>query len=596
MHTRNQHDESDTSADGASGGSDKQVADLIVERLRAWGTERIYGYAGDGNNPLLGALRRAFRSALAKGHPAVIILPHGVQSEPAPDLGQAHGEVVTAPRWTSGQLVPREEDLSAAVEILESGERIAILAGRGVRGAEDAVLRLADRLGAGVATSLLGKPYVDESHPLAAGTMGHLGTTASAGVLQGCDTLLIIGSNDPWTEFYPPPGQARAVQIDTDPAVIANRYPVEVGLAGDSGTAIDALMSRLRPRGRTPWREEVERLVRSWRDVARERAEIDAMRTGLEAEGDAGAHGLRLLDLYAQIEDAHGCGGSPSRVARRSSPASDRGERRLAQQAREMRRVRCGCLHGRVDRIRNLREVLEIVAAHRLAVPIHAALRGDREPHVGQRLREDADDVMRAVLVADHDRNSDPIEQRRPPGVVDLRQFGVKPFEHTLRDARRLAQPCRRREHENVGGQDALEERGPFVARTHVALHAGLQVMIDHAHGVPGDAVRRQLCDDETRELVRARLGRRRLQRAVEDESSQFISHDRTLGRAAAAANPVVLCEPMRWESAASAPRGNADPRRGARTLRCGARRHRPIQRVHKGIKALALSRCRRAR
>ena len=98
MHTRNQHDESDTSADGASGGSDKQVADLIVERLRAWGTERIYGYAGDGNNPLLGALRRAFRSALAKGHPAVIILPHGVQSEPAPDLGQAHGEVVTAPR------------------------------------------------------------------------------------------------------------------------------------------------------------------------------------------------------------------------------------------------------------------------------------------------------------------------------------------------------------------------------------------------------------------------------------------------------------------------------------------------------------------
>ena len=306
MHTRNQHDESDTSADGASGGSDKQVADLIVERLRAWGTERIYGYAGDGNNPLLGALRRAFRSALAKGHPAVIILPHGVQSEPAPDLGQAHGEVVTAPRWTSGQLVPREEDLSAAVEILESGERIAILAGRGVRGAEDAALRLADHLGAGVATSLLGKPYVDETHPLATGTMGHLGTTASAGVLQGCDTLLIIGSNDPWTEFYPPPGQARAVQIDTDPAVIANRYPVEVGLAGDGGTAIDALMSRLRPRGRTPWREEVERLVRSWRDVARERAEIDAMRTGLEAEGDAGAHGLRLLDLYAQIEDAHG--------------------------------------------------------------------------------------------------------------------------------------------------------------------------------------------------------------------------------------------------------------------------------------------------
>lgn len=383
MRPHNPLDETPTSADGTSHGSDKQVVDLIVERLRAWGTQRIYGYAGDGNNPLLGALRRAgnapefvqakheesaafmavgdakfaggvgvvtstqgpgaihlltglydakldsapvvalvaqqhqsvlgsdyqqeidlphvfhdvaapfvqlvstpeqlpmvldraFRSALAKGHPAVIILPHGVQSEPAPDLGQAHGEVVTAPRWTSGRLMPREEDMDAAAELINAGERIAILAGQGVKQCGDAVLRLADHLGAGVATSLLGKPYIDETHPLATGTMGHLGTTASAGVLQGCDTLLIIGSNDPWTEFYPPPGQARAVQIDTDPAVIANRYPVEVGMASDSGAAIDALLDRLTPRGRTPWRDEVERIVRGSREVARERADVSA--------------------------------------------------------------------------------------------------------------------------------------------------------------------------------------------------------------------------------------------------------------------------------------------------------------------------------
>ncbi len=360
----------------------RQVSDLVVERLLAWGTARIYGYAGDGNNPLLGALRRAgapafitarheesaafmavgeakytgsagvvtstqgpgavhllnglydakldsapvvalvgqqhrstlgsdyqqeidlqtlfhdvaprfvqqvsspaqlpmvldraFRSALTHAQPAVVILPHDIQQASVAGLGQEHGEVVTAPRWTTGRVLPRHEDLAAAVGVLEAGERIAILAGRGVRDAQDEVIRLAEHLGAGIATSLLGKPYVDEAHPLAAGTMGHLGTTASARVLQECDTLLILGSNDPWTEFYPPPGQARAVQVDIDPAMLANRYPVEAGVVGDCAATAEALLDRLRPRGSTPWRAEVERHVRNWHEISRLRAEVAA--------------------------------------------------------------------------------------------------------------------------------------------------------------------------------------------------------------------------------------------------------------------------------------------------------------------------------
>lgn len=360
----------------------RTTVDLIVERLLSWEVARVYGYAGDGNNPLLGALRRAgnspefvsarheegaafmavgeakygdrvgvvtstqgpgavhllnglydakldsvpvvalvaqqhrsmlgsgyqqeidlqnlfadvsspfmqavaapeqlpmvldraFRSALANRRPSVVVLPHDVQQAPAPDLGQAHGEVVTAPRWTSGTTVPRAEDLDRAAEVLGDGEKITILAGRGVGSARAEVIELAERLGAGITTSLLGKPYVDESHPLAAGTMGHLGTPASARLLQECDTLLIIGTNDPWTEFYPPPGQARAVQIDVDPAVIGNRYPVDVGLVGHAAPSIASLLERL-PSPAGGWREEVEEAVRGGREIARRRAEVPA--------------------------------------------------------------------------------------------------------------------------------------------------------------------------------------------------------------------------------------------------------------------------------------------------------------------------------
>lgn len=362
---------------------DETVADLVVDRLVEWDVERVYGYAGDGSNPLLGALRRAdvaprfmrarheesaafmavadakfsggvgvvnstqgpgavhllnglydakldsvpvvalvaqqhtsvlgsdyqqeidlasvfddvagpflqtvasseqmpmvldraFRSALTHNAPVVVIIPHDVQNAPDPDLGQQHGEVVTSPEWTHGVTAPRDDDVARAVEILDAGQRIAILAGRGVVHSERELMELAERLDAGITMSLLGKQYVDESSPLVGGTMGHLGTTASGRILQNCDTLLIVGSNDPWTEFYPAPGQARAVQIDLDPAMLANRYPVEVGLVGDAGPAMRALTERVAQRDRSAWRADVEKWVGQWHEISRERAEVSA--------------------------------------------------------------------------------------------------------------------------------------------------------------------------------------------------------------------------------------------------------------------------------------------------------------------------------
>lgn len=388
------------------------VADAIVDRLSAWGIERLYGYSGDGNNPLLGALNRgtraprfiqarheesaafmavgdakytggvgvvtstqgpgaihllnglydakldsvpvvalvaqqhrsvlgsdyqqevdlqtlfhdvaapfvqlvsspeqiylaldrAFRSALARKQPTVVILPHDVQEADAPELGQEHGHVVTAPLSTRGVPRPLAEDLDAAVDVLAAGERITILAGRGVAHARPEVQRLADHLGAALTTSLLGKPYIDERLPLAAGTMGHLGTDASEFALQECDTLLIVGSNDPWTEFYPAPGQARAVQIDIDAAVIANRYPVEVGLVGDARDTVVALLSRLEPRGSTPWRESVERSVQEWRETARLRSEVAA--PPLNPEFMVREFGARLTPEMRLSSDVGSC-------------------------------------------------------------------------------------------------------------------------------------------------------------------------------------------------------------------------------------------------------------------------------------------------
>ncbi|BDZ44763.1 thiamine pyrophosphate-requiring protein [Naasia aerilata] len=221
-------------------------------------------------------LDRAFRTALATRSPTVVILPHDIQKADAPELEAEHGIVVTAAEFRRPVVTPAAGDLDEAAALLNAGSKVAVLVGQGAKDAQEQVVAVAERLGAGITTSLLGKPYVDETLPFAVGTMGHLGTTASAALLGGCDTLLIVGSNDPWTEFYPQPGQARAVQIDLDGRIIGNRYPIEVGLVGDAATTLTALLERLDERTDRSWRNEVEAEVRRWEEVAETRANVPA--------------------------------------------------------------------------------------------------------------------------------------------------------------------------------------------------------------------------------------------------------------------------------------------------------------------------------
>lgn len=219
---------------------------------------------------------RAFRAALGRRGPAVVVLPHDVQSAEAPDKPHTHGVIPTSATYVAPEVHATADQLQQGADVLSAAERPVLLVGRGAVGAGEVVLQLAEALDAAVVTSLLGKPHVDENHSLVAGTMGHLGTTASADVLAACDCLLIVGSNDPWTEFYPAPGQARAVQIDIDSTAIGNRYPVDVAITSDAETALRSLRALVRPRSREEWKGQIHAAVHGWDRIRQARADIDA--------------------------------------------------------------------------------------------------------------------------------------------------------------------------------------------------------------------------------------------------------------------------------------------------------------------------------
>ncbi|UXA18771.1 thiamine pyrophosphate-requiring protein [Mycobacterium sp. SMC-4] len=354
------------------------VADALVRRLQQWGATRIFGYAGDGINTILGALRRAeepeyvatrheelaafmacghakysgevglclatqgpgaihllaglydakldrrpvvaivgqvvstalgsgylqevdlhalfkdvcaqyvqtvfapeqaltaldnaMRTAIATSTPTCLIIPHDVQQAEMPDAwAHTHGVVPSAPKSARPTITAPPEQIRAAADVLNAGRRVALLVGRGAAGAADEITTLVDIVGAGVTTSLLGKPVLDESLPWHTGVMGHLGTTASAELMANCDTLLIVGSNDPWTEFYPAPGQARAVQIDIEPRVLGAKYPIEVAVSADARQALSDLLPLLDRSTDRSWEQQIHHWTGTWLALAEQR-------------------------------------------------------------------------------------------------------------------------------------------------------------------------------------------------------------------------------------------------------------------------------------------------------------------------------------
>jgi len=188
----------------------------------------------------------ACRTALAYRGVAHLSVPLDIQEQPVSRKGSKRN----VPHHTSdvaarSARLPAEEDLLRAADILNQGTKIAILAGQGALHATSALEATAERLGAPIVKALLGKAAVPDDSPYTTGTIGLLGTRPSQESLEACDTLLMVGTSFPYLEFLPRPGQARAVQIELDPARIGLRYPVEVGLVGDSRRTLEALLPRL---------------------------------------------------------------------------------------------------------------------------------------------------------------------------------------------------------------------------------------------------------------------------------------------------------------------------------------------------------------
>src|SRR5438477_3367370 len=167
--------------------------------------------------------------------------------------------------------LPSMENMKRAAEILNSGKKITILAGRGALSATDELIGLAERLGAPIIKPLLGKACVPDDSPYTTGGIGLLGTEPSHEAIEKCDTLFMIGTSFPYMEFLPEPGKARGVQIDIDPTRIGLRYPVEVGLVGDCRATLRELLPMLKRNEHRGFLEDAQKGMKDWWKLMEER-------------------------------------------------------------------------------------------------------------------------------------------------------------------------------------------------------------------------------------------------------------------------------------------------------------------------------------
>lgn len=221
-------------------------------------------------------LDRAMRIAATSRTVTAVIVPADVQEldyEPP-----AHAFKMVPSSLGVGQYapVPSDQDLARCAEILDAGEKVAVLVGQGARHARPEVEQLADILGAGVAKALLGKDVLPDTLPYVTGSIGLLGTRPSYELMRDCDTLLVIGSSFPYTQFLPEFGKARAVQIDVDPSMVGLRYPFELNMVGDSAETLKRLLPLLERKENRAWRETVEDNTARWWEVMQRRAAVPA--------------------------------------------------------------------------------------------------------------------------------------------------------------------------------------------------------------------------------------------------------------------------------------------------------------------------------
>jgi pyruvate dehydrogenase (quinone) len=220
---------------------------------------------------------RAIRIARAERTVTCIIVPNDLQEMPAvPDPPRAHGTIHSGVDYCSPRVIPKERDLRRAAEVLNAGQKVAMLVGAGALQATDEVIEVAEILGAGVSKALLGKAVIPDDLPFCCGSIGLLGTKPSWEMMSECDTLLMVGSSFPYSEFLPKEGKARGVQIDIDPRMLSIRYPMEISLVGDSAETLRALVPYLEKKKDRSWRQKLGKEIQEWWKILEARAMTEA--------------------------------------------------------------------------------------------------------------------------------------------------------------------------------------------------------------------------------------------------------------------------------------------------------------------------------
>jgi pyruvate dehydrogenase (quinone) len=211
----------------------------------------------------------AIRTAYARRGVAHLTIPNDIQIAPAhkdPYTSVAPvSPPATKPVYLAPAVRPTDHDLQQAADVLNSGRKVAILAGIGARGEKEKLERTADLLGAPIVKTLLGKMVVPDDSPYTTGGLGLLGTAPSEDLMEDIDTLLMLGTNFPYTKFLPAPGQVKVVQIDVAPERAGTRIPTDIPLVGDVGATLEALIPRLERKDRKHL-EKYQDKMKDWRE------------------------------------------------------------------------------------------------------------------------------------------------------------------------------------------------------------------------------------------------------------------------------------------------------------------------------------------
>src|SRR4051794_30866356 len=261
---------------------DKVFADVAVFNERVMGPAHVVNMVDE-----------AVRHAVGRRGVAHLTIPKDVQEWTLSDDHPSGANVAkhSGERLVSDHPLPGAEVIQAAAEVLNAGTRVAILAGRGCLEARDELLAIAEVLGAPVAKALLGKAVIPDDSPYSTGGIGLLGTSPSADAMKECDTLILAGTNFPYLEFLPKPGQARTVQIDVDRARIGTRHPVEVGVVGDCKRVLAALLPLLKRKDDRSFLEKTQERMRSWNELM----ELRGTRDSVPMKPQVAAHALNKL-------------------------------------------------------------------------------------------------------------------------------------------------------------------------------------------------------------------------------------------------------------------------------------------------------------